>query len=94
MAKKIVGVEIGIAPVPKHPAAHDEHGVRFSLRKEFCREVVAFHVGGLPVQNDNPFYVLEFVVVDQPLTALGEDDVKRDDGEDNRRYSDDACLLD
>ena len=94
MAQKIIGVEIGIAPVSENSAPQNEYGIRFPLCHKICGKIVPFHVGGLAVQNDDPFHVFELVVVHKPLPAFGKDGIKRNDGEDNRRCCDDERLLD
>ena len=86
MAHEVFCVKVRIALVAVNPASENDDGIDFAFGHEFCREVVAFQIGSLSVQQYGPFHVGEFVILNEPETALCDGDVE----EDNEEYERDG----
>ena len=88
-AHEVFEVEFGVAPVAENAAPQNEYGIHLAVSHEVCGEIDAFHVGGLPVENDCPFNMLEFIVVHKPVSALRHNQVE-DDNQENESGCDSA----
>lgn len=75
---EVFGVEFGIAAFSVDTATKEQYGIGFAFFDEICRIIATFKICGLSVEYSNPFDMVDFIILDKPVTALFKNGVCED----------------